>query len=279
MGVMARKIIEIINRGWFLKKISNRNFLLLLFVILALTIFPAMKKRWLYYPDCTGSYGDHFQTCASCHYGQIYHIDTCLYSNIPSEGFAAGDTYKLYLNMLNHNVKSFEITVEHLGINKGKFIYNPSYYYGWDSSSVLSNGICTDSLITVDWVAPDTIDCDSITVYAAINYDWYGDTIILSKKKYLPKPLIIENNTAKNIVSLYQSGNAISFVSCSNINSNYKYKIYSPNGTTLHIGNIGLVPKGFFETKILLPESICNGLYFFKIYDDKNYSNIIKLIL
>lgn len=174
-------------------KKQNYIILLSLFmlpVIVAQAYFRLNHPKGSCLENCTGSPGDGGQTCAGCHGGNLEHVSGLILTDVPVEGYTAGNIYTVTLNFSGQSFQSsIEITAENnTGVVAGHFIAGSNTFTTYDSSSVMACYL-QDSVFIFQWKAPTLNVPDTVTFYASFN-DMFS-TILCSLNISL-KPVMVQ---------------------------------------------------------------------------------------
>jgi hypothetical protein len=177
-----------------------------------------MKKTYLYYlllftiPVLTfsllslsggrdgqysGSPGDGFANCTTCHSGGSFGAVATISSNIPATGFVYGDTYQITVSVASSSTKhGFQLTAEDLSQTKrGIYIAGTgNQIVNGGTHMTHTNAGNSQSAWVFDWIAPDTAEGGTITFYAAVNAtnansSTSGDEVVTTSKEYLHSSL------------------------------------------------------------------------------------------
>jgi len=204
----------------------------------------------------TGSIGDNGTTCTQCHNGSATTVANWITTNIPFQGYTAGQTYTITATGTHAGVVKFgfELTVEDSQGNKvgTLMLTEPARTKFTNSSQAVTHTaagnvpIGNSNTWTMNWVAPSGVD-GSIGIYAAFNAangtgNTSGDVIYKSSRfiaEYIPTPLLISidpgeaaqgdsftatitgtntNFNAFSTVSLSFSENPFEIINSSNVN-------------------------------------------------------------
>lgn len=139
------------------------------------TGFIITKSFFTAYLNCTGSPGDYYQTCVSCHWGTLTDVSGYFETDIPPEGFIPGDTYKITFNLPREwgTIPDYEITGENSNAVKMGW-FSAISTTGWYTESYDQKNLAgcwlSDTVQEVRWVAPSDTSCIHIRFYSSINY-------------------------------------------------------------------------------------------------------------
>lgn len=246
-----------------LNKVKKRNLIIsLLIVILPLIIAGTYIKmghsRSSCMENCTGSPGDGGQTCASCHWGAVEHINDAIYTSVPAEGYAPGNTYNITLHFWSQDYgRSLEITAENsIGSITGVFIAGGNTYTTYDSSSVMGCYL-QDSVFNFQWKAPSVNSPDTVVFYSAFNT---FDTVTLSSLKIPKKPVLINSVPENKESNIYINGHNI-----------YIFRADHEKATTIIMFDLQgkqviqlAMPCSEKEFCIPVPDNLKSGKYFLR---------------
>lgn len=199
-----------------------------IYSILAVLVLPAFLLLYSYTGGSpggkTGSPGDNGATCAQCHTGTAQAQAGLISTNIPFNGYVAGETYTITVsgNFSNITKYGFELTAEDAsGNKKGTYTItdpartktaNGGKAVTHTSGGTLANG--NSISWSVDWTAPES-GTGAVTFYTALNAtnnngSTSGDQVYTSSRlvsEHIANPQITE--VEPNVVAQDYVGNVV----------------------------------------------------------------------
>ncbi len=239
----------------------------------------------------SGSVGDGGHTCTDCHGGTAQTQTGWITTNIPTEGFTAGQTYTITATGTHNGVVKFgfELTAEDaFGGKVGAFtITDPTRTQFTNANAAVthtSNGTGVtgnSSSWSMDWTAP-TPAPQSVKFYAAFNAAngnglSTGDVIYKSSVAYNlyvplnPQIVSVEPNNEQQGYEgeLVINGNQTEWTTGVN---NVSFKFHDDNSIFFEATNITVNADDLLTVNVIIPDSINIGTYDVWV-DDISLSN------
>lgn len=182
----------------------KKNYIFLLFAIPVALITLFSFSGGVTNGQYTGSPGDGFNTCTTCHtpgadFGAVVQIT----SDIPAAGFEYGVTYEITVSVSSSAPKhGFQVTAEDAANMKvGTFTpgSNNQLANGGTHLTHIDDGM-PDNSWTFNWTAPETVEGNEVTFYTAVNAtndngNTSGDQVRTASMTYTLNDLdVVENN-------------------------------------------------------------------------------------
>jgi hypothetical protein len=217
--------------------------------------------------------------CTQCHAGATNPIDGWIASDIPDEGFTAGETYLITLNATDEDAArfGFELTAESGDSKIGTFTITDAdrTQLKATSNSVTHTFTGTDPIghdITwsFEWTAPDPSP-DEVSFYAAINAangngQNSGDKVYLTSRAHNQFFVGIADNMLKEQVNVYPNP-ATSFVNV-NMPDNAELRLINITGQEM------MYQKNTSGSERIDLSNLAAGVYFVQVIQNSEMATI-----
>lgn len=152
-----------------MKKNYTYYLTLLAIPIVAITLLSLSGGRDGQY---SGSPGDGFANCSTCHGGGNFSANASIATNIPASGFEANTTYDITVSVISESSKQgFQLTAEDAAnVKVGSFTAGTGSQVVNGGTHVTHTGAGNSQTSwTFQWTAPASAEGNQVTFYAAVN--------------------------------------------------------------------------------------------------------------
>jgi len=253
-----------------------------IYALLAILSVPAILLTYSFSSGSpggkTGSPMDN-ANCTQCHAGAATPIDNWISSDIPEQGFTAGETYTITLNAMDQAAVrfGFELTAEGDESKIGTYtVSEPSRTKLVSANTAIThtNGgtdpIGHEITWSFEWTAPDPSPTQ-VTFYAAVNAangngQNTGDKIYLTSQSYNQFFVDIADNSLREQLKLYPNP-ATTFV---NVNTPVNAELSVVNITGQEVLN----RKNTAATERIDLSNLADGIYFVQVIHNSEMATI-----
>lgn len=230
-------------------------------------------------PGYTGSPGDDYKNCTTCHGGIAVDVDGWITSDIPEEGYVPGQTYTITAKNLQHGATRFGFSISPQNI-KGDLLGEMIITDTLETKLVGNNKYITyrkDGIEGVDsktwvfnWIAPaDSIN--EVVFYGAFNSNpghKGGDNTSLSQLRVYREGFtsINKTNYSETAINVYPNpaNNNLNIEFEVKENSNIQINLLGLNGQTISVLYNNNYSAGLFSNNFSLFD-ISGGVYIVQV--------------
>lgn len=219
------------------------------------------------------------ENCTFCHSGATNPIDSWITTNIPEEGFIAGETYQITLNAMDEEAVKFgfDLTAEDSEAKVGTFtltdVARTQLRPATNSVTHTTAGnepVGHEITWQFEWTAPET-SSGEVTFYAAVNAangngQNTGDKIYQTSQSYTQFFVGIADNLLMDEVNVYPNP-ATSFVNV-NLPENAELRIVNLSGQLVNY------VQNTATTERIDLSNLANGVYFVQVLHDSERATI-----